>query len=144
MSHSSTLWKNENFFFTEKKFRQINSLVIYLVKTLLSRNFWHKCVRVVISTVKCMQCALISTKKYFVKTALYQKLCFHEFFDNFLIEKFASMIFKVTEIVKIHSSIILRSILYFLITWRQLQHFKTDFFSGLQGQCPLMEFRIEF
>ena len=28
-----------------KKFRQINSLVTYLVNPLLSRNFWQKCVR---------------------------------------------------------------------------------------------------
>ena len=40
----TTLWKNEEFslqFF----FRQINSLVTYLVKPLLSRNFCQKCVR---------------------------------------------------------------------------------------------------
>ena len=34
-----TVWKNEKFSVTHKKFRQINSLVFSLVKTLLSRNF---------------------------------------------------------------------------------------------------------
>ena len=34
-----TVWKNEKFTVTNKKFRQINSLVLSLVKTLLSRNF---------------------------------------------------------------------------------------------------------
>ena len=41
-----TVWKNENFSLTQKIIRQINSLVISLViKTLLSRNFCQKCVR---------------------------------------------------------------------------------------------------
>ena len=40
-----TLWKNEKFSLTEKKFRQINHLVISLVKPLLSRNFCEKSVR---------------------------------------------------------------------------------------------------
>ena len=34
-----TVWKNEKITVTHKKFRQINSLVLSLVKTLLSRNF---------------------------------------------------------------------------------------------------------
>ena len=41
-----TVWKNEKFSLTKKKFRQINYLVISLVKPLLSRNFCQKCVRV--------------------------------------------------------------------------------------------------
>ena len=41
-----TVWKNEKFTLTEKFFRQINYLVISLVKQLLSRNFCQKCVRV--------------------------------------------------------------------------------------------------
>ena len=41
-----TLWKLQKFTLTEKKFRQINYLVISLVKTLLSRNFCQKRVRV--------------------------------------------------------------------------------------------------
>ena len=41
----NTVWKNENFSLTKEKFRQINSLVIYLVKPLLSRNFCQKYVR---------------------------------------------------------------------------------------------------
>ena len=43
--HHHTVWKSENFSLTEKIFRQINSLVIYLLKPLLSRNFYQKCVR---------------------------------------------------------------------------------------------------
>ena len=39
---SCTVWKNEKFSLTEKKFRQINYLVISLVKPLLSRNFFEK------------------------------------------------------------------------------------------------------
>ena len=42
----TTLWKNEKFTLTEIFFRQINSLVIYLVNALLSRNFCQKSVRV--------------------------------------------------------------------------------------------------
>ena len=38
-------WKNEKFGLTEKIFRQIKSIVICLVKTLLSRNFCQKSVR---------------------------------------------------------------------------------------------------
>ena len=34
-----TVWKNEKFTVTEKKFRQINSLVTSLVEKLFSRNF---------------------------------------------------------------------------------------------------------
>ena len=40
-----TVWKNGKFSLTEKKFRQINYLVISLVKPLLSRNFCEKSVR---------------------------------------------------------------------------------------------------
>ena len=45
LKDGSTVWKNEKFFLTEKIFRKINSLVTYLVKSLLSRNFCQKCVR---------------------------------------------------------------------------------------------------
>ena len=41
----STEWKNEKFSLTEKKIREINSLVTSLVKTLLSRKFYQKSVR---------------------------------------------------------------------------------------------------
>ena len=40
-----TVWKNEKFSLTEKKFRQISYLVISLVKPLLSRNVCQKSVR---------------------------------------------------------------------------------------------------
>ena len=36
---------NQRFSLTKRIFRQINSLVIYIVKSLLSRNFWLKCER---------------------------------------------------------------------------------------------------
>ena len=41
-----TVWKNEKFTLTKIIFRQINSLVIYLVNALVSRNFCQKSVRV--------------------------------------------------------------------------------------------------
>ena len=37
-----TMWKNENFTFTEEIFRQINSLLTSLVKTMLSRDLCQK------------------------------------------------------------------------------------------------------
>ena len=40
-----TVWKNEKFGLTEKIFRQIDSLVMFFLKALLSRNFCQKCVR---------------------------------------------------------------------------------------------------
>ena len=58
-SYHTTVWKNEKFSLTEKIFRQINSLVISLVETLLSRNFCQKCVRLNRSnfhTVNTAQC----------------------------------------------------------------------------------------
>ena len=42
----STHWKNEKFALIKTFFRQINSLVIYLVNAMLSRNFYQKSVRV--------------------------------------------------------------------------------------------------
>ena len=42
---SLTVWKNEKFSLTKEIFRQINFLVISLVKTLLSRNICQKGVR---------------------------------------------------------------------------------------------------
>ena len=41
-----TVWKNEKFTLTQNFFRQINYLVILLVKSLFSRNFCQKRVRV--------------------------------------------------------------------------------------------------
>ena len=43
---AGAVWKYEKFALTENFFRQINYLVISLVKPLLSRNFCQKCVRV--------------------------------------------------------------------------------------------------
>ena len=44
--HGTTVWKLRKFSLTEIFFREINSLVIYILKTLLSRNFCQKSVRV--------------------------------------------------------------------------------------------------
>ena len=44
-SSHCTVWKNEKFSLTEKKFRQIIYLVISIVKLMLSRNFCEKSVR---------------------------------------------------------------------------------------------------
>ena len=41
----SAVWENENFGLAKEIFRQIKSLVISFVKTLLSRNLCQKCVR---------------------------------------------------------------------------------------------------
>ena len=38
-----TDWKNDEFSLTKRLFRQINFLVLSLVKALLSRNVWQKC-----------------------------------------------------------------------------------------------------
>ena len=73
-----TVWKNEKFGLTEKIFRQINSLVICLVKPLLSRNFCRKSVRLNFHNFHTVphsaQCGkmknLVSLKKYFVKSTL--------------------------------------------------------------------------
>ena len=40
--HTVTVWKNEKISLTEKKFRQINYLVISLLKPLFSRNICEK------------------------------------------------------------------------------------------------------
>ena len=40
------MWKIQKFTLTEKIFRQLNSLVISIVNTLVSRNFWQNRVRV--------------------------------------------------------------------------------------------------
>ena len=47
----------------EKIFRQINSLVTYLVKPLLSRNFWQKCVREKSSNFHSTLCAVLFLAK---------------------------------------------------------------------------------
>ena len=51
-----TVWKNEKFTVAQKKFRQINSLVFSIVKTVLSRNFCHKSVRVNFHNTHCGNC----------------------------------------------------------------------------------------
>ena len=63
-----TVWNNEKFTITEKKFRQINYLVISLVKPLLSRNFCQKYVRVIFRNF------YTAVLKYMISC------CFHEIF----------------------------------------------------------------
>ena len=46
LNYDHTVWKNEKFTLTEKKFCQINYVVISLVKQLYSRKFCQICVRV--------------------------------------------------------------------------------------------------
>ena len=67
-THSDVLWKNEKLSL-EKKFRQINYLVISLVKPLLSRNFSEKSVRKQYSVE--IQEILSLTKIFLVKSTIY-------------------------------------------------------------------------
>ena len=67
--------RNEKFSLTEKKFRQINYLVISLVKPLLSRNFCEKSVRENLCNFHTvhrgkMKHLLSLKKKKFVKSAI--------------------------------------------------------------------------
>ena len=84
------LWKNEKFTLTEIFFRQINSLVIYLVNALFSRNFCQNTVRMnfrnfhtVHSVEKCYKTPSRSKKSRqintlsisLVKTLIWRKKC---------------------------------------------------------------------
>ena len=66
-----TLWKNEKFSLTEKKIRQINYLVISLVKPLLSRNFCKKgvIVREFLQFPHCVTCTIFFVKSIQGKVA---------------------------------------------------------------------------
>ena len=61
------MWKNEKFALTEKLFRQINSLVISLVKMLLSRNFCQRSVRERISVISTLLLLCALTEKIFLE-----------------------------------------------------------------------------
>ena len=70
-----TVRKSAKFSLIEKMFRQINYLVILLVKTLLSRNFCQKCVRLNFRifhyvSVEKREISLISPKTFFVKSVI--------------------------------------------------------------------------
>ena len=66
----SAVWINEKFSLT-KKFRQINNLVISLVKPLLSRNFCEKIVRENFHTAHCGKMKKFTLTKFFsVKSTL--------------------------------------------------------------------------
>ena len=60
--HGSTVWKFRKFSRTKKIFREINSLVTYLVKPLLSRNFCQKSVR---ENFHKFHTALCTSEKFF-------------------------------------------------------------------------------
>ena len=70
--HRVTVRKNEKIL-TEKKFRQINYLVISLVKPLLSLIFCQNCVRVNFRnfhTVQCGNCRIFLSLRFYVKSIL--------------------------------------------------------------------------
>ena len=83
-----TLWKLQKFALTKKIFRQINYLVISLGKTLLSRNFCQKWVRVNFSNTLCITTWKLFREihshtffdKNFVKATFLLKSWFHEIF----------------------------------------------------------------
>ena len=102
-----TVWKNKKFSRTKKIFRQINSLVTYLVNQLLSRNFCQKWAREnfrnfhnVVVEITETQCGkmknLLSPKKIrqtnslvfsLVKTLLSRNFCQRENFSFFCLTK---------------------------------------------------------
>ena len=66
------LWQKGKFSLTEKIFRQINSLVICLVKTLLSRNFFcQKSVRLMFHNFHTVQCTLYEWLKQVSRPSKY-------------------------------------------------------------------------
>ena len=71
---SLTVWKNEKFSLIKEIFRQINSIVTYLVKPLLSRNFSQKCVREnsrnfhTVSLSQCGNLAIFLLFRFYVKS----------------------------------------------------------------------------
>ena len=89
-----TLWKNEQFTLTRIFFRQINSLVIYLVNALLSRNFCQKSVRVNFRNFHIVLCkhncnvTTVWKLENFPPTILSQNSHFHEIFAKKLRQNF--------------------------------------------------------
>ena len=91
------VWKNDKFSLTEKKIRQINYLVISLVKPLLSRKFCKKSVReihcnYIHSVEKCKIYSRLTEKKFrqinylvisLVKTLLSRNFCKRSLTVNF-------------------------------------------------------------
>ena len=61
-SIAQTVWKFRKFSLTEKILCEINSLVTYLVKPLLSRNFCQKSVRERISEISTLHTVLAFNK----------------------------------------------------------------------------------
>ena len=62
-SHYCTVWKNKKFTLKDIIFREINSLVTSNVKTLLSRNFCHKSMRVSFQNLCTVYCVSKTLKK---------------------------------------------------------------------------------
>ena len=83
------VWKDEKINLTKEIFRQINSLVIYLIIPLLSRNFWQKCERVNLRDFHNRLCSVkkreilcqasnqltVLTVKFTSKTSIWRKIC---------------------------------------------------------------------
>ena len=77
-SSKYTLWKFQEFSLTEKIFREINSLVTSLVKTLVSRNFCQKRVRENSRNFHIVHCTVGKNKKF----SLSKKTRSNQFFTS--------------------------------------------------------------
>ena len=78
-----TVWKNAKFTLTQNFSRQINYLVILLVKSLLSRNFCQKRVRVNFRNFHTVLCKLCQTRGFSLTKISWKgryESCFHEIF----------------------------------------------------------------
>ena len=78
------VWKLQKFFLTQKKFRQINYLVISLVKPLLSRNFCEKSVRENFCNFHSCAHPYYNCTKISVGCSLSTFFPYHQCFSNFL------------------------------------------------------------
>ena len=71
-----TVWKNEKFTLTQNFFRQINYLVILLVKSLFSRNFCQKSKGIHFCYFHTVHCTLGDSAQLFVKLKYFVKSSF--------------------------------------------------------------------
>ena len=97
---------------TKKIFRQINYLVIFLVKTLLSRNFCQKCVRLNRSNFHTVTLWYRSLKKFVKSILIYKRI------ESFLfLNKLISRNFHTT--YKIPWNSFTRKLYYSELIWRK-------------------------
>ena len=68
-----SLWKLRKFTLTEK-FHRINYLVISLVKTLLSRIFFQKCVRLNRSNFHTVQCTVVEKQEILFHQKIFRQI----------------------------------------------------------------------